>query len=224
MMETPSIALGTSEVSLLELTGAYVPFANDGYGIIPHVIKRITTADGEVLYERRGTGPGRVVDPNYVGMMNSMLKQTLVVGTGRQAAIANWPAAGKTGTSQDFRDAWFVGYTAPLTAGIWFGNDDSKPTKKLTGGSMPAATWQRFMERALEGVPVLDIPGNYRFREPAYIAGAPVPPAQVGGIDALLSSPGVVAGAVAPLPPGSVGEYTPPPPKRRGFLQRLFGG
>jgi penicillin-binding protein 1A len=227
MMETPSIALGTSEVSLLELTGAYVPFANDGYGVIPHVIKRIAMADGTVLYERTGSGPGRVVDPYYVGMMNSMLTQTLAIGTGRKAAIADWPAAGKTGTSQDFRDAWFVGYTAPLVAGIWFGNDDGKPTKKLTGGSLPAAAWQRFMESALDGVPVVDLPGSYRFRDPAYIAGAPgqlVPPASVGGIDELIYSRGVVADAAVPLPPGVVGEYEPPPPKRRGFLKRLFGG
>jgi penicillin-binding protein 1A len=224
MTETPSIALGTSEVSLLELTGAYVPFANDGYGVIPHVVTRITTADGDVLYERSGSGPGRVVDPLYVGMMNSMLKQTLEIGTGRKAAIANWPAAGKTGTSQDFRDAWFVGYTAPLIAGIWFGNDDGKPTKKLTGGSLPAATWQRFMELALDGVPVVDLPGNYQVREPAYVADAPGYLAPVRSIGALLNRSGFFADAAPPAPPGAVGAYEPERPKRRGFLKRLFGG
>src|SRR5205823_1388286 len=135
---TPSIALGTSEVSLLELTGAFMPFANGGRGVIPHVIKRITTAGGRVLYDRNGSGPGQVVDPAYVGMMNAMLRETLASGTGRKAELAGWPAAGKTGTSQDFRDAWFVGYTAPLIAGAWFGNDNNKPTKKASGSTLPA--------------------------------------------------------------------------------------
>jgi penicillin-binding protein 1A len=90
MTETPSIALGTSEVSLLELTGAYAPFANGGYGVIPHVIKRIATVDGDVLYERSGSGPGRVVDPDHVGMMNAMLEQTLAIGT-ETRRHAGWP-------------------------------------------------------------------------------------------------------------------------------------
>ena len=92
---TPSIALGTSEVTLLELTGAFVPFSNGGTGVMPHVIRRITTADGKLLYQRSGSGPGQVVDPVYVGMMNAMLKETLARGTGRKAAIAGWPAAAR---------------------------------------------------------------------------------------------------------------------------------
>ena len=225
MMATPSIALGTSEVSLLELTGAYVPFANGGRGVIPHVIKRIATIDGEVLYERSGSGPGQVVSPEHVGMMNAMLKQTLEIGTGRKAAIADWPAAGKTGTSQDFRDAWFVGYTASLATGIWFGNDDGRPTRKVTGGNLPATTWQRFMSGALDGVPVADLPGNYRFRGPA-VGFSPemAPPTPVGGIDGFLSGRGAVAEAAPPPPPGAVGGNYPPQQKRPGFFRRLFGG
>ena len=221
MTETPSIALGTSEVSLLELTGAYAPFANGGYGVIPHVIKRIATVDGDVLYERSGSGPGRVVDPDHVGMMNAMLAQTLAIGTGRSAAIADWPAAGKTGTSQNFRDAWFIGYTASLTAGIWFGNDDGKPTRKMTGGNLPAIAWQHFMNFALDGLSVADLPGDYRFRDPSIADGGPIPQAisEPDGIGGLL---GEVAEAGAPVPPGEIGNA--PPVKRRGFLQRLFGG
>ena len=117
LMATPSISLGTSEVTPLELTAAYVPFSNGGRGVIPHVIRRITTTKGKVLYERTGSGPGQVIAPMYVGMMNAMLEQTLLVGTAKAAQIPGWPAAGKTGTSQDYRDAWFVGYTADLTAG-----------------------------------------------------------------------------------------------------------
>ncbi|MEJ0096793.1 MAG: PBP1A family penicillin-binding protein [Bauldia sp.] len=102
---TPSIALGTSEVSPLELTAAYVPFSNGGRGIIPHVIERITTGDGKVLYQRSGSGPGQVIDPMYVGMMNTMLQATVAAGTATHAQIPGWQVAGKTGTSQDFRDA-----------------------------------------------------------------------------------------------------------------------
>ena len=172
---TPSIALGTSEVTLLEMTGAFATFANGGEGVIPHVIERIRTADGHVLYQRAGSGPGRVVDPAYVGMMNSMLKEVVDNGTGKRAAIPGWQVAGKTGTSQDFRDAWFVGYTADLVAGVWFGNDNSKPTKKASGGNLPAIAWQRFMVPALDGYPVAALPGDYRFRDPAnFGGGAPV--------------------------------------------------
>ncbi len=168
----PSIALGTSEVTPLELTAAYVPFANGGYGIVPHVVKRISAAsDGKVLYERTGDGAGIVVGSRELGMMNSMLRQTLQRGTGTKADIPGWEAAGKTGTSQDYRDAWFIGYTANLTTGVWFGNDDNTPTKRTTGGSLPAAVWSRFMTAAHEGVPVATLPGNYRRQqEPEYVA------------------------------------------------------
>jgi penicillin-binding protein 1A len=239
LLATPSIALGTSEVSLLELTGAFVPFSNGGAGVLPHVIKRITTADGKVLYERTGSGPGQVVDPAYVGMMNSMLKDTLARGTGRKAAIADWPAAGKTGTSQDFRDAWFIGYTADLTAGVWFGNDDSKPTKKASGSNLPAIAWQRFMTEALQGLTVADLPGNYRFRNPSNDAGAgpigqlaahgvtledgslapppgapprQVDPTQTDSIGAIAADPDFQDDqpAAGPVPPAEIGAAQPP--------------
>ena len=109
-----SIALGTSEVSMLELVGAYAPFANGGFAVMPHVIERITHADGKVLYARNRRSLGRIVDARYVGMMNAMMQETLTIGTAHKAALPGWPAAGKTGTSQDFRDAWFIGYTGHL--------------------------------------------------------------------------------------------------------------
>ncbi len=155
----PSIALGTSEVSPIELTAAYVPFSNGGYGVFPHVIERIRSADGRVLYDRSGSGLGRVIGASQVAMMNAMMTETLTTGTGRRAEIAGWQAAGKTGTSQEFRDAWFVGYTARLTATVWFGNDDNSPTKRVTGGALPARTWSRFMTEAHRGVPVAALPG-----------------------------------------------------------------
>ena len=155
-----SIALGTSEVTLLEMAAAYTPFANGGFAVLPHAISRITTTDGNVVFERAGSGFGQVVAPDGIAMMNDMLQATLEVGTGRKAAIDGWPAAGKTGTSQDFRDAWFVGYTANLTAGVWLGNDDSKPTKRASGGNLPAEIWHDFMTAAHKGVPVASLPGT----------------------------------------------------------------
>jgi membrane peptidoglycan carboxypeptidase len=135
-------------------------------------VKRVRAAsDGKVLYERTGDGAGIVIGSRELGMMNAMLRQTLQRGTGTKAGIPGWDAAGKTGTSQDYRDAWFIGYTANLTTGVWFGNDDNSPTKRTTGGSLPAEVWSQFMTAAHEGVPVAALPGNYgRQQEPEYVA------------------------------------------------------
>jgi penicillin-binding protein 1A len=93
-------------------------------------------------------------------MMNSMMQETLLSGTARKAEIPGWMAAGKTGTSQDFRDAWFVGYTANLVTGVWLGNDDNSPTKKATGGGLPVEVWSRFMKAALQGTSPVALPGS----------------------------------------------------------------
>jgi penicillin-binding protein 1A len=154
-----SIALGTSEVSLIELAGAFAPFANGGSAIAPHVIERVRTADGRMLYQRTPHNLGAVIEPRHVAMMNEMLRETLATGTARKAELAGWPAAGKTGTSQEFRDAWFVGYTAHLVTGVWLGNDDGTPTKKITGGGLPVEIWSRVMKAAHRGVPVANLPG-----------------------------------------------------------------
>src|SRR5712675_825319 len=153
-----SIALGTSEVSLTELVGAYVPFANGGQGVSPHVVTRIRTSQGKVLYARPADQLGQVIEPRHVAMMNTMMQETLLSGTARKAEIPGWQAAGKTGTSQDFRDAWFIGYTANLVTGVWLGNDDNSPTKKATGGGLPVEVWTRFMRAAHQGVPVAALP------------------------------------------------------------------
>ena len=153
-----SIALGTSEVSMLELVGAYAPFANGGLAVIPHVVERITSTNSKVLYQRNQRMLGRIIDARYVAMMNEMMAQTLTIGTAQKVALPGWPAAGKTGTSQDFRDAWFIGYTAHLVTGVWLGNDDGTPTKKVTGGGLPVEIWSRFMRAAHQGVPVAVLP------------------------------------------------------------------
>jgi penicillin-binding protein 1A len=181
-----SIALGTSEVSLTELVGAYAPFANGGLSVSPHVVTRIKTLDGKVIYLRQKDEPNQVVEPRNVAMMNVMMEQTLISGTARKAEIPGWIAAGKTGTSQDFRDAWFIGYTANLVTGVWLGNDDNSPTKKATGGGLPVEAWTRFMRAAHQGVPAVALPAAQTgpFFGLAQITSqitAPTPPAPANG-------------------------------------------
>ncbi|HEX9073627.1 MAG TPA: PBP1A family penicillin-binding protein [Pseudolabrys sp.] len=177
-----SIALGTSEVSVLELVGAYASFANGGFALVPHVIGKITASNGKVLYARSAWQFRRVVDAHYVTMMNAMMAETLTIGTAQKATLPGWPAAGKTGTSQDFRDAWFIGYTAHLVTGVWLGNDDGSPTKHVTGGSLPVEVWSRFMRGAHQGVPVASLPGTSTDNLLSGLFGGgsrPTPPAPV---------------------------------------------
>ncbi|WLR92578.1 transglycosylase domain-containing protein [Shinella zoogloeoides] len=152
LQSNASIALGTSEVTLVELTAAYAPFMNGGYKATPHIIRRISTADGKVLYENTYDNPPRVLEPTIVSQMNGMMMRVITEGTGKNARIPGWQAAGKSGTTQSFRDALFVGYTANLTTGVWFGNDDGKSMKKVTGGGLPAKAWSEFMTAAHAGL------------------------------------------------------------------------
>ncbi|MCL2452558.1 MAG: PBP1A family penicillin-binding protein, partial [Alphaproteobacteria bacterium] len=156
----PSIALGTSEVSPLELVTAYAAFANGGLGFEPQIITRVKTASGKLLYQRRVVSKGRVIDPVYLSMMNRMMQETLLTGTARKGGVPGWQAAGKTGTSQDWRDAWFIGYTSHLVTGVWLGNDDDSPTKKASGGGLPVDIWSRFMRGAHQGLPSQPLPGG----------------------------------------------------------------
>ncbi len=235
-----SIALGTSEVTPLELTAAYVPFANGGYRPDIHFVKRVTTTDGEVLYENTGGGNPRVVRSEVVGMMNSMMTGTVETGTAKKAAFA-WPAAGKTGTSQKSRDAWFIGYTANLTTGVWFGNDDGTPMKKVTGGALPAQAWHEFMVAAHEGVPVAPLPGMWQSHGGGVsTTKAPVPLAEVPVAEVPTASSRAptqeaeIAGDKLPreeLPTSSIRRLVPPgdvggPVKKRttSILDILTGG
>ena len=174
----PSIALGSSGVSLLELTGAYATFDNGGYGVWPRGIDQIRDKDGNVLYRREGSGPGELVEPAQVAGMLDLMTSVVDWGTGKGASPGR-PAAGKTGTSSDSRDAWFVGFTAELVTGVWVGNDDNSPMKKVTGGGLPAQIWRGFMVGALDGQPIRPLP---RPDVPAQVAalsgiGSAIPPA-----------------------------------------------
>ena len=173
-----SIALGTSEVTPLELTGAYVAFANGGIGIQPHIIDKVRSGTGEMLYLRKGASNGRIIEAHYVAMMNTMMQETLLTGTARKAEVKGWQAAGKTGTSQDYRDAWFVGYTSQLVTGVWKGNDDASPTKRVSGGNLPVDVWTRFMREAHRNLPAQPLPlSNLNWRTLAPVANSAQQPA-----------------------------------------------
>ncbi|HEY3678865.1 MAG TPA: penicillin-binding protein 1A [Bradyrhizobium sp.] len=226
-----SIALGTSEVSLTELVGAYVPFANGGQGITPHVVLKIRTSAGKVLYDRQPDQLGQVIDPRNVAMMNTMLEETLRTGTARKAELPGWVAAGKTGTSQDFRDAWFIGYTPKLITGVWLGNDDNAPTRKAVGGGLPVEIWSRFMRAAHQGVPVATLPTS---QAPGFFANiAQGPQATISQITA--PSPPPASASLSPYAPMAPGRPAAPvrntsarPEADSGLdgwlVQRLFGG
>jgi penicillin-binding protein 1A len=159
IQDNASIALGTSEVTLVELTAAYAPFMNGGFKATPHIIRRISTASGKVLYENTYEQPPKVLSPKIAAEMNSMLAGVITNGTGKKAKLAGWQAAGKSGTTQSFRDALFVGYTTNLTTGVWFGNDDGTSMKKVTGGGLPAVVWSEFMTAAHKGLTPQPLPG-----------------------------------------------------------------
>ena len=151
-----SVALGSYEVSLIQLVGAFQVFQQGGQRRTPYIIESIATVTGESIYVHQPSAAGvPVYDIAKASMMVNMMKAVLERGTGTRAAFGR-PAAGKTGTSQNWRDAWFVGFTPDLTAGVWIGNDDDRPMNHIAGGTLPAAIWRRFMIIAHEGLPVRD--------------------------------------------------------------------
>ena len=153
---TPAIALGVSETTLLEMTGAYATFANQGNGVWPFGIERIAARDGTVLYERQGSGPGPVASGPAVRKMLDVMAATVEDGTARRAKLDR-PVYGKTGTSQNFRDAWFIGLTRDMVTGVWVGNDNNAPMDKVTGGTLPVMIWHDFMAPALANTPIADV-------------------------------------------------------------------
>ena len=200
-----SIALGTSEVTLLEMTSAFAPFANGGAAVQPYVVTRILTRDGQILYDRQGQGLGQIISSYDVGAMNDMLQAVVTEGTGTRAQFGGFEIAGKTGTSQDYRDAWFIGYSAHYIAGVWVGNDNNSPTKKVTGGSIPAEIWRDVMEPAHAGLPLVPLPGDRRYQDEQ---------------DSLAST----YEAAYPQEETDNAEYRPRRESRkRGFFEQIFG-
>jgi penicillin-binding protein 1A len=160
LLEVSSLALGTSGVTPLELTGAYVPFANGGIAAEPFGILSIRTASGKVLYRRKPSERDAVMSANNNMQMTRLMMETMTTGTGKAGRLAGRDTAGKTGTTQDFRDAWFVGFTADLVCGVWIGNDNNAPMVKATGGGLPARIFRDFMTEAEQGLPARPLTGE----------------------------------------------------------------
>jgi penicillin-binding protein 1A len=155
----PTLALGTTVVTPLELTAAYVPFANGGSAVTPYGVKRIRTRSGRILWERANPDPRRIIEDGPLRSMNALFAQVVSSGTARGAQLPDRPVGGKTGTTSDYRDAWFIGFTGGYVAGVWVGNDDfGIKTNKVTGGTAPTRIWKAFMTAALKGQPARAFP------------------------------------------------------------------
>lgn len=181
----PSLALGTEETTLLSLTNAYAVLANNGRYTPAWGISDVMTRSGEVLYLHENDVVRTVASPDAVGALNEMLSGVLTEGTGKGAAFGR-PAAGKSGTTQNYRDAWFMGYTPDIVTGVWIGNDNNSPMKRVTGGSLPATVWKGVMQAAHTGIPVRDLPRDTRtgiggFFDRLFSGGSPPAPTQDGG-------------------------------------------
>lgn len=158
----PSMALGAVEVSPLEMAQAYAPFANGGYLARGYAIERIRTASGRVLYDHgfEKRSAIQVIGSPALEYMNQMLRQVVISGTGTRARVSGYDIAGKTGTTSDYRDAWFVGYTGGFVTAVWVGRDNNKPMARVTGGGTPAGIWKDFMGQALPRLKTQNIPGQ----------------------------------------------------------------
>ena len=164
----PSMPLGANEVTVLDITGAYATFANGGYRVQPYTVLQIRRPDGTVLYDRSKdpeARPVRAFPEEKIAQLNTMLANVVLNGTARRAQLGFTAQAGKTGTTSNYRDAWFIGYTAHLVTGVWFGNDNYMPTNRMTGGSVPAMTWKNFMAPALAEAEPKPLPGVPLTRE-----------------------------------------------------------
>ncbi|WP_197028267.1 PBP1A family penicillin-binding protein [Bosea sp. 117] len=158
---TRALPLGAAEVTVLDQATGYAVFANNGMSVSPHAVMEMRTPAGEPVwnFDRNGPKPHRVIPENIIGMINPMLNSVVENGTGRRAMLPGTKVSGKTGTTNAYRDAWFVGFTGNYVGAIWFGNDDYAPTRKMTGGTLPAMTWQKVMAFAHQGIELKPTPG-----------------------------------------------------------------
>jgi penicillin-binding protein 1A len=159
--DTPSLPIGADEVTVLDHTGAYATFPNLGKAVTPHAILEVRSPNGEVVWrwDRDGKKPRQVMSPQVATQMIFMMNKVVEEGTGKRTQLEGIRSAGKTGTTNAFRDAWFVGYTGNYVCGIWFGNDDYSPTNRMTGGSLPGMTWHEIMAYAHQGIELKNLPG-----------------------------------------------------------------
>ena len=161
LLITRPLPLGVAEVTVIDMAASYASFASGGLKVTPTAILEVRNSAGEAIYEHAisRTPPERLFPEEKAGEMNEVLVNVVENGTGRRARVEGVTAAGKTGTTQAYRDGWFVGYTGNYAAAVWFGNDDFTSTARMTGGSIPAMTWQAIMEYAHKGIELRPLPG-----------------------------------------------------------------
>jgi penicillin-binding protein 1A len=168
LTDTPSLPIGAGEVTVFDHAAAFATFPNGGMAVTPHAILEVRSATGELIwrFDRDGPKPRRVMPAQVAADINMILNQAVEAGTGRRAILEGVKAAGKTGTTNAYRDAWFAGYTGNMVAAVWYGNDDYAPTNRMTGGSLPAMTWQKIMAYAHQGIELKPMPGVVPFPNP----------------------------------------------------------
>jgi len=157
---TPSMVLGTNGVKLIDMAAAYTVIANGGKSVWPYAINEISTKDGQQLYVRRQTQPEQILDRQVIKELTQMLEHVITQGTGRRARIPYF-SAGKTGTTQNYRDAWFIGWSSRYITAVWVGNDNEKPMNKIGGGNLPAEIWHDIMQIAMKNISATDTAENY---------------------------------------------------------------
>jgi len=200
LKESWALPIGVEAVNLLEMTGGYGVFSSGGYKAPPHAAIDIRTSKGDLLYKfDPGLENTLVINPVSIAQINGMLNSVVENGTAKHAQLPGIKVAGKTGTTNSYRDAWFMGFTGNFVGGVWYGNDNYQPSNKMTGGSLPAMTWQQVMTVAHHGAvvkPILGVPPFGPDAKPTAPEQPSTDPAQVAVI---LPPSGLSRGAAAAL-------------------------
>ncbi len=197
LVDTVSLPIGAAEVTVVDMASAYCTFANGGLRAPPYAAVEIANSRGDVIYRHDRDAPPlrRIIPAETIDTMDSMLMQVVQAGTGKRAQLDNIEVAGKTGTTNGYKDAWFVGFTGNLVGAIWFGNDDNSPMENMTGGSLPAATWHEVMAYAHQGIELKPLPG----RPPPAVPAPPAAEAQAASAGAPQRPPSLSSQSVEAL-------------------------
>jgi penicillin-binding protein 1A len=189
LTDTPSMSIGSVELTVVEMAQGYAAFARHGLKVEPYAAMEARNSRGEVIYRRDRDGPPatQIVSKQVAEDMNFLLSKVPEEGTGRRAALPGIRTAGKTGTTDSYRNAWYVGYSGNFVSAVWLGNDDYSPTSNMTGGSLPAMVWHEIMSYAHQGVEVKPIPGLAPMEKPAQ--PAPVAQSRPAGFEILNPAP-----------------------------------
>jgi penicillin-binding protein 1A len=200
----PAMALGTSLVEPIEMAEAYAAFADGGTKVQAYGVERIRGVNGQVLYQKRLAAPAQVIQNPALDELTGMMRTVLTQGTGKRAAVPGYDIAGKTGTTSDYKDAWFCGFTGGLTTVVWMGRDNNQPMRRITGGIAPAELWHDYMRVALKKLPTAPIPAGPAIVQPlpeAIPVSAPgTPGAPVDPVASLLGPPAPPPTTLLPLP------------------------